>query len=249
MPLRQSSRPRGPDMALHRFVDWGALTRLWMLDGRQYRSRPPCYGPPLPATKVVNANTCPEYLDPGRTMLGATQERWLAENLRNGQARWNLFGQGVMMAEFVQPDRHGAPGHWSDAWSGHPAARARFLRGLVETRAQNPIVLSGDIHSFWANELKLNFRDIRAAPMASEFVVTSITSPGVPYEPFAGWAARMPHMKYFESRHRGYLMIEVAPGQTVASMRVISDVRDPKATISTLKRFAVEDGKPEPLAA
>jgi alkaline phosphatase D len=249
MPLRLSARPRDGAVALHRFVDWGALARVWILDGRQYRSRPPCYAPGTPVTKVINGNTCPEYLDPGRTMLGAAQETWLARNLRARRARWNLFGQGVIMAEFVQANRQGVVGHWSDAWSGHPAARDRFLSGLAETRAGNPIVLSGDIHSFFANELKLDFRDARAAPIASEFVVTSITSPGVPYEPFAGWAARMPHMKYFESRHRGYLTLEVAPSHTVAAMRAISDVRDPNATVSTLKRFAVENGKSGPVAA
>jgi alkaline phosphatase D len=249
MPLRNAARPRAGAVALHRFVDWGTLARLWILDGRQYRSRPPCYTPGSPASKVINPRTCPEYLDPGRTILGAAQEQWLAENLRAGQARWNLFGQGVIMAEFVQPDRQGAPGHWSDAWSGHPAARRRFLRGLADARAGNPIVLSGDIHSFWANELKLDFRDLRTAPMGTEFVVTSITSPGVPYEQFAAWQGRMPHMKYFESRHRGYLMLEVAPRQTIAAMRAVSDVRDPTARVATLKRFTVEDGKPGPVPA
>jgi alkaline phosphatase D len=249
MPLRAAARPNGPAMALHRFVDWGGLARIWMLDERQYRSRPPCYGPPSGRARVVNAVSCAEYLDPGRSVLGAAQERWLGETMSESRARWNLFGQGVMMTEFVQPDRMGAPGHWSDSWSGHPAARARFLRRLADTGVANPIVMSGDIHSFWANELKLDYADPRAPVVGTEFVGTSISSPGVPYDVFSPLARAMPHVRYFESRQRGYVGLDISRARTLASFRIVSDVRDPKATVSTLARFAVEDGRPGAIPA
>jgi alkaline phosphatase D len=244
MPLREAARPRGPDMTMHRFTDWGSLARIWMLDQRQYRSRPPCYGRPRAGGQVVNTTTCPEYLDPDSTMLGAAQERWLGETMAQSRARWNLFGQGVLMTEFVQPDRNGAPGHWTDAWSGHPAARARFIGQLAETRAANPIIMTGDIHSFWANDLKRDFADPRSPAIATELVGTSITSPGVPYEPFAALARAMPHVRYFDSRWRGYVGLDIAPTRTIASFRAISDVRSRDAGVRTLASFAIEDGRP-----
>jgi len=249
MPLRNAARPNGPDATIYGFTDWGALARIWMLDQRQYRSRPPCYGRPRGGGQVVNATTCPEYLDPASTMLGAAQEQWLGETMRASRARWSLFGQGTLMAELVQPDRSGASGYWTDAWSGHPAARDRFIAQLTEARAANPIVMTGDIHSFWTNALKRDFRDASAPAVGTEFVGTSITSPGVPYDEFAALARAMPHVRYFESRYRGYVSLDIAPALTRASYRAISDVRDPQASVSTVARFVVEDGKPGPVEA
>ena len=42
--------------------------------------------------------------------------------------------------------------------------------------SRNPVVIGGDIHSFWANELKLDCRDPAAPVVATEFVGTSVTS-------------------------------------------------------------------------
>jgi alkaline phosphatase D len=66
----------------------------------------------------------------------------------------------------------------------------------------------------------------------------------VPYETFAALARAMPHVKYFESRHRGYVRLDIAPSQLSAAFQVVSDVRDPRATLSTLTRFVVENGRP-----
>jgi alkaline phosphatase D len=148
-----------------------------------------------------------------------------------------------MMTELLQPDRNGVIGHWTDGWSGHPAARARFVGQLAETRAANPVVMTGDIHSFWVNDIKRDFADPRAPAIATELVGTSITSPGVPYEQFAALARAMPHIRYFESRWRGYVGLDISRARTIASLRAISDVRSKDAGVQTLTSFAVEDGR------
>jgi alkaline phosphatase D len=182
-------------------------------------------------------------------MLGAAQERWLGATLAQSRARWNLFGQGVIMAELKQPDRTGALGVWTDGWSAHPAARARFLRRLVETRAANPIVMTGDIHSFWTNDLKLDFEDERAPIVGTELIGTSITSTPPPYGLFAPLAQATPHVRYFESRRRGYVGLDIAPGRTIAAYRAISEVRSRDAGVQTLASFAIEDGRPGAVVA
>jgi alkaline phosphatase D len=53
-----------------------------------------------------------------------------------------------------------------------------------------------------------------------------------------------PHVRFFESRKRGYVSVDVDAKQMITRLRVISDVVDPKASVSTLKTFAVENGKP-----
>ena len=108
------------------------------------------------------------------------------------------------------------------------------------------MVLGGDIHSFWANDLKLDFDDPGAAVIASEFVGTSMTSHGPPYEKFAAWAADNPQVHFFESRKRGYVSAELRPERMEVAFRVVADVRDPDTGVATLRRFVVENGQPGP---
>jgi phosphodiesterase/alkaline phosphatase D-like protein len=52
-----------------------------------------------------------------------------------------------------------------------------------------------------------------------------------------------PHVRYFESRYRGYGAVDLFRDRMETRLQVISDRRDPRATLSTLKRFVVESGK------
>ena len=45
----------------------------------------------------------------------------------------------------------------TDDWDGYPANRQRLLQHIHDSKVANPVVLSGDIHSFFANDLKLDF--------------------------------------------------------------------------------------------
>jgi alkaline phosphatase D len=97
--------------------------------------------------------------------------------------------------------------------------------------------------------LKLDSADPRSPIVATEFVGTSITSFGPPYDTFMSWMPDNPHIKFFESRRRGYVSVEVAPERLNVAMRVVSDATNPKATIGTLKSYVVENGRAGPVEA
>jgi len=251
MPLRARSRPNGADMRIYDRYAFGDLAEIAMIDGRQYRSPEPCYGPPNKGGGHLETNqSCPERLDASRSMIGAAQERWLFDGLAQSRARWNVVAQDVLMAQFKQrrpPDP--VSGFWTDGWDGYPAGRDRLLRHIHERKVRNPVVLGGDIHSFFANDLLLDFDDPRSAVVASEFVGTSIASRGPPYDVFMQSIPDNPHMKFFDSRPRGYSMVDVAPGRMTVRFQAISDVTKPDATVSTLRTFVVEDGRAGVVAA
>jgi alkaline phosphatase D len=235
MPLRQ--RPTANGLRVHDSITFGDLARISLLDGRQYRSRGACYrAPDAGGGHLVDSVTCPELLDPARSMLGPAQEKWLQGNLATSPARWNLVMQNVIMAELGSHD-DGKVIAWTDAWDGYPAARERLLRQLAETR--NPVVFSGDIHSFWSNDLALPGGPV----VASEFVTSSITSDGPPQDHLQGKMDTHAHLHYAESRHRGYSLVDIAGGSLTTHFRAISDVTDPAATCSTLRAFLIEDGR------
>lgn len=248
MPLRAAlSRPHGPEMRLYDSVDIGRLLRVHMLDGRQYRSREACYGrADGGGGHVETPHRCPELLDPARSMLGAAQEAWLYDGLKSSQAQWNIIAQDVLMAPFLeaQPAPEHGFGYATDRWDGYPANRQRLLEHIHASRPGNPIVVSGDIHSFWANDLHLKPSDPASPLVAHEFVGSSITSHGPDYGSLMRNMRDNPHIRFCDSRQRGYMLLEIEQHRLTTHFRTISDAADPNATLATLRSFAVDPGSP-----
>ncbi|MEI9964401.1 MAG: alkaline phosphatase D family protein [Caulobacteraceae bacterium] len=243
MPLRWRSLPKGPNARVYDRFRFGDLAEVSILDGRQYRSMEACPRPDWRGGHVVTAE-CTERDDPRRTMLGFEQERWLTDGFRHASARWNLVAQDLLVAAAHQKDaKTGEIGHWTDAWDGYPACRTRVLKAVADSRLSNPVFLGGDIHSFWTTDLKADFDDPSSATVATEFVGTSITSDGPDYDLFMSTMPMNPHVKFFDSRVRGYVSCDLRPDRLETAFRTISDRADPNATVSTLKRFVVESGR------
>ena len=245
MPVRPIlSRPEGPYMRVYDRFTFGDLIEISMVDGRQYRSRQACYAPPFKGGGHLESDaSCPERRDAGRTMLGFAQEAWLYTGLARSKAQWNLIAQDVLMAQLRKRQGDG-DAFWTDDWNGYPANRTRLLRRVHETRVSNPLVVGGDSHSFFANDLRLDFDDPASPVVATEFVGTSISAYGLPYDVVAPLLPDNPHIRFFESRRRGYVCVDLERAHMQVRMRAVSDVTDPTAEISTLRTFAVEGGHP-----
>jgi alkaline phosphatase D len=245
MPVRPIlSHPNGPLMRVYDRFTFGDLIEVSLIDGREYRSREACYRPPDKGGGHLESNaSCPERLEAGRTMIGFDQEAWLYSALAHSKAQWNLIAQDVLMAQ-LREKQDGVDNFWTDDWDGYPANRARPLKRIHDTNVSNPVVVSGDIHSFFANDLKLDFDDQSSPIVATEFVDTSISSYGPPYDLLAQTLPDNPHVHFFESRRRGYVVVDLERAKMQVRMRVVADAHDPKADISTLRTYAVESGHP-----
>jgi alkaline phosphatase D len=183
-------------------------------------------------------------------MLGATQEAWLFDGLARSSARWNVLAQDVLMAQFQQRiPVIGLVQYWTDDWDGYPASHRRLLQHVEASRVSNLVVISGDIHWFWVNDLKRDFDDPGSPTVATELVGTSISSPGPSEVEVGGLLPDNPHVRYFGSRLRGYVSVELTPDRLTARFRTVSDVRDPYASVSTLRTFVVESGRPGAIRA
>jgi len=84
------------------------------------------------------------------------------------------------------------------------------------------LAVGGDIHSFWANDVRVDFDDPQARIIAPEFVGSSITSPGPPYDRFAAWLADNPHIRFFDSLQRGYVSVDLRPQRMEVAFCAIS---------------------------
>lgn len=131
-----------------------------------------------------------------------------------------------------------------DAWDGYPADRER-LYDLFKSAGANPIVLSGDSHSFWANEL---FDAGGAKRVAVEFGTTGITSPGygdiLPGVPLGdAFAARNKEVRFADPGAKGFVLLTLEHGKATSEMIAVSTIHDPAYTTRVLKRFVVTPTK------
>jgi alkaline phosphatase D len=249
MPLPPRMRPEGARMRIHTHLDWGTLARFHIVDTRQYRSWQACPRPNRRGgSNTVDIEECPRLGTPGRSMLGRAQERWLERSLGESHAVWNVIAQTTPMAQF---DTKPGPGRraWTDGWDGYPAARRRLLDFLSVKKISNPVVLGGDVHSFNACQLKLDFDDPAAPVVASEFVTTSITSQAWAQERLNQYLPDNPHILLADSRFRGYTRTDLSPGRLQVDLRAMESVQRRDAPCSKLASFVVENGKAGPLKA
>lgn len=234
MPVPDSMRPRGSDATIHAHWRFGQRLDLLLLDGRQYRSHHTC----LPGRSAAPLVDCADRRDPRRSYLGAVQEAWLARELAGPAAQWTVIAQPTLVA---QADRGVAPQHayWMDGWDGYPAARERLLDALATHRPRNALVASGDVHAFWAADLR---REGGGPVVATEFAGGAITSEGPSPAAVATLLARNPHLRYGSAQRRGYAIVSLDARGCEVELRAVDDEKDAASAVRTLKRFGVADG-------
>ncbi|MER5209061.1 alkaline phosphatase D family protein [Streptomyces sp. NPDC002838] len=235
-PLRRPQRPAGPDMRLYRRLQWGRLAQFDVLDTRQYRSNQ-AYG------DVAHAPG-PESDDPARTMTGETQERWLLDGWRASRALWHVVPQQVMFSQrhidLTTPSRVSM-----DAWDGYRASRRRVLDGAEAAGVENLMVLSGDVHSAYAFDIKDDFDDQASPTLGTEIVATSISSGRDGADKPANWDTYMtanPHLKFYNGR-RGYVTVALGRERARADFKTVPYVLTPGAPITTAASFVTEVGE------
>jgi alkaline phosphatase D len=236
MPLRRTSIPHGIDMQLYRRLRWGKLATFHMLDTRQFRDDQGCGD---------GYKDCPAALDPARSITGPEQEKWLIDGFHRSTARWDVLGQQVF---FGQRDNNSGPATVvsMDSWDGYAASRDRITKGWVDAGVRNPVVLTGDVHAHWADELKLDWTDPASRTVGTELVCSSITSTGDGADVVPGthpWAAWNPHLRFYNNQ-RGYVRTTITPADLTADFQVVPYVTRPDAPVHTRATFVIEDRVP-----
>jgi alkaline phosphatase D len=241
MPIREDLQTLTP--RVYRTFRFGDLATLFMLDTRI-----------VGRDREVAREDVKGLEAPGRTLLGAAQEHWLAsefaESVRT-RAQWNVLGQQVMLAP--QTER-GKPGGNPDSWEGYRAARDRLFDAIERTKLNNVCVLTGDVHSSWAYDLpRRPFAGYDAATgkgsLGVEFAGTSVSSPsnlgaGPDGEKqLAKLRAARPHLRYVDGRYRGYFILDLTRECLQADHYATATVLDRSTKERFEKGFISESGR------
>lgn len=193
-----------------------------------------------------------------RNMLSAEMETFLRAELEESVAsgrRWRIIGNQTIMSkrrtpsldeQFFRDLRANSAGsarkfldnvtrlgqlgvpYDLDSWDGYPAARERFYQLARDARVTDLLVISGDSHTFWANDL----HDAAGAPIGVELGTTGITSPpsfltaGI--DGLVRWdelvAAGNEEVVWVDGRYRGYIRLDISTDVAHADYVTVTDI-------------------------
>jgi len=197
--------------------------------------------------------------DPSRQMLGAAQLDYLGETFRTSKAAgqpWRLVANQIIMGKvtapdltphvteeqitelekqwdqaraFVQASTLGLPVNF-DAWDGYPAPRQRFYDMVRETSdGEGLIVVTGDTHTWWANDLIADDGDA----IGIELGVCSVSSPSPYREEFLGGKGREYAMltnrenrdvRFLNGEGHGYIDLLIEPDGAEAQFMAVDNI-------------------------
>ncbi len=242
-------------LTIYRRFQFGDLADIFMTDERTYRTPHPC-GESTIGGRYVSLG-CPMQSDPTQIMLGQAQHDWLVDGLLNSAAVWKLWGNEVIQMQLIIPRPNNPDGDIFlnlDAWDGYEHERQNILTQLRDAGIKNLVVLTGDLHSYLAGYLKIDYADSNNNDpnnvIGVEFMTPAVTSSnvgevladlGLPFEIGEGLVRLLnPHVRFFDGYHWGYSVIEL--NQYFCEYRTYSvdkAVDSPDAARSLLKRLRV----------
>jgi alkaline phosphatase D len=270
------------DLRLYRQLNWGKHVDIFMTDERYYRSDHVVpEGPPNLAVGKPAANTSfgsryivrKDGFDPLEatvrpTMLGAQQKAWLIAGMTASKATWKVWGNEVQMYEmvadlsklpFVPPVLDYRVYVDCDQWDGYRSERSEILAALQQANVANLLVCTGDIHSFWAAELFVDFAAPTPKPVGVEYVTAGISSAsllavlptefleGSPLSPYAGVLVdnvdevllqTNPHLKFADADAYGFTLITVDAASARVTYVMVANPTNPTYTgVSGRRQF------------
>lgn len=216
---------------IHRTINIGNLADLIMIDTRL-------------EGREEQIGTTGAATDTNRTMLGKAQLEWLKQQLSSSTAQWKIIGNQVMFAPLVLLGNALNP----DQWDGYPAERTKILRHLSDNNIDNVVVLTGDIHTSWANDVphpdSTYSSSTGKGSAAVEFVCTSITSGSfITFQvPGSLIPTLIPHVKYAELSKRGYLLLDINAQRVQGDWIYMSTITSKTFTSNTAASWCDTDG-------
>jgi len=221
---------RTPDVSdsltIYRSMEWGDLANLYMMDTR------------LKDRVEQVSNISSSLSDTNRTLIGPVQMNWLINEMSNASNKWNILCQQVMMA----PVTVFSLALNTDQWDGYPAERDRLYSAFTSNNLNKIVVLTGDIHTSWGNDLPGSGYDAStgANSFGVEFVTTSVTSPGFPVPVGASLLQILnPHCKYVDLTEHGYLILDVDTGKCQGEWYYVGDLSTPQSQADFAKAMYV----------
>ena len=208
---------------------------------------------------------------PEREMFGADQQDFIINALSQSKTdgvSWRLLANQVIMGRLLTPDftpyisedavekieadwpevrdflnlsKYNMP-VYPDSWDGYPVARENFYAALDAANIHDMIVLTGDAHEFWLNDLTSE----GGTKVGMEVVTSSVSSQtltaylgGATAEHNLLLTKENPDAKYYNALKNGFLDLTLNSKQVTVRMMSVDTVRSRDYTLTETARFKI----------
>jgi len=209
--------------------------------------------------------------DEGREMFGADQQDFIINALSQSKTDgvpWRLLANQVIMGRLLTPDftpyisedalekievvwpevrefltlsKYNMP-VYPDSWDGYPVAREAFYAALETAGINDMLVLTGDAHEFWLNDLTSE----AGTKVGMEVVTSSVSSETLTAYLGDGTAdhnllltKENPDARYYNALRCGFIDLTLNPKQAVIRMMSVDTVLSRDYVLSKSAQFTV----------
>lgn len=196
---------------IYRSVKIGELAEVFFLD-----------------TRIIERDYEKDVDGPNKRLIGEAQMEWLQQGLKNSTAKWKIIAQQVM----VGPLKIFGLVLNTDQWDGYSFERARLFDFINNNNINNIVVLTGDIHTFWANDLPFGKEPYspqkRENAAGVEFVTSAVTSTGLPFAIGPELVSALnPSTLDCQLNKRGYILLDINKERTQGDYYYVHTVDKP----------------------
>ena len=213
--------------------------------------------------------------DPGREMFGRDQQDFIIDAMsqsKQDDVTWRLLANQVIMGRLLTPDftpyideeslkkievdwpevrqflalsKYNLP-VYPDSWDGYPVARENFYAALEAADLNDMLVLTGDAHEFWLNDLTSE----AGTKVGMEVVTSSVSSETLTVYLGDGTAdhnllltKENPDAKYYNALRSGFVDLTLTPKRATIRMMSVDSVLSRDYTLSETARFTIKKSK------
>ncbi len=213
--------------------------------------------------------------DPSREMLGEIQTDFIIDTLKSSRDKgtpWRVMANQVIMGRLLTTDmtpyidedamqviekdwpgvrdsvslsKYNLP-VYPDSWDGYPVAREKFYQRLIAEDLKDIVVLTGDAHEFWVNDLTTETGE----KVGVECVTTSVSSKTLTAylgEATADYSLLLtqsnPDARYYNALHNGYIDFALTPSKGTVKMMAMSTVKSQNYEANEIAQFTIKPSK------
>lgn len=272
------------DIKIYRKLRFGKHMELFLTDQRYFRSDHVIPEGPTDSTVgkvlansgigsrifVLKSGFDPKEAAAKPTMLGQEQKQWLVDSVTASDATWKIWGSETQLAQMIAdlssfttlPPLFQDTWYLTvDQWDGYRSERGEILSAL--SGVENLVVVTGDIHAFYASELHADFDAPAAKPVGVEYVVAGISSQAIApaaksvldQPTFASFGlgdlvpqwddllkVASPHYRYANSFVNGIAVCDVSAEMVEVTFLIVGDVQDATPGAVTRASFRTKAG-------
>ncbi|MCU8000476.1 alkaline phosphatase D family protein [Shewanella sp. SM95] len=132
-----------------------------------------------------------------------------------------------------------------DAWDGYAYEREVIL-GTAKSKNLNLVVIAGDTHNAWANELK----DVQGDTVGVEFATSSVSSPGLEYylnlpaeqipATEAAIVELVPDLKYANLKDRGFMTLTFTADEVRSDWHYVDTILSKDFQVATARGYSTK---------